>query len=352
MPDEVAVRESFREQAQWCDKLGSPFTALLCRTLAEHLDSGTSAGSAILGWAGDPRASADALALRVAGALHAVARSGREPALQDIYPPAPLPDGLALWQACRSAFERHAQRVHDYLALAPQTNEVGRSGVLIAGLLLFAQRFSVPLHLFEIGASAGLNLHADRYRYRFGAATWGDAQVPLEIAPAWSGNAPPVDVALHVASRQGSDIAPIDISLDAQRARLLSYVWPDQVDRLHRIEQAIDIALAQPTRLEAMDAADWVELRLPPHDAARAGGRVLLHSVFWNYLPPAAQRRIEARVAACGATATPAQPFGWLRFELDPVNGPAALTLTAWPGGEARLVARAHPHGTTITYLL
>jgi hypothetical protein len=352
MPDEVVVRESFQEQAGWCEKLGSPFTAVLCRTLAEHLDAGTAPGAAILGWPGDPRASADALALRVAGALHALARSGREPALQELYPPSALPEGRALWQACRLALERHARHFHDYLAVAPQTNEVGRSAVLIAGLLLFGHRFATPLHLFEIGASAGLNLHADRYRYRFGNATWGDVHAALEIAPAWSGNAPPVEVRLRVASRQGSDIAPIDISSPEQRARLLSYVWPDQFDRRRRIEQAIDIALGQSTRLEAMDAADWVELRLPANDPSRQGGRVLLHSVFWNYLPAATQHRIEARVAACGAAATPARPFGWLRFELDPQNSPAALALTTWPGGESRLVARAHPHGSTVTYLL
>src|SRR4051794_1441575 len=31
------IREALREQAQWCRKLGSPFTALLCDTLAQHL---------------------------------------------------------------------------------------------------------------------------------------------------------------------------------------------------------------------------------------------------------------------------------------------------------------------------
>ena len=100
-----------------------------------------------------------------------------------------------------------------------------------------------------------------------------------------------------------------------------------------------------------MDAADWVEQRLPPEDPARAGARMLFHSVFWNYLPESTQRRITARVAACGAAATAARPFGWLRFELDPAEGPAALTLSSWPGGETQHLARAHPHGRTVTYL-
>ena len=350
MRDEAAVRNSFLEQAQWCRKLGSPFTALLCETLARELDGDSAVGREILGWPGDPRGTADALALRVAAALHALARGAGEHALSAVFPPAPLPDTQELWRACRNAFanERHFR---DYLAVAPQTNEVGRSGVLIAGLLLFARRFGVATHLYEIGASAGLNLHLDRYRYRFGEARWGDPAASLELAPAWSGHAPPVDAGLRVASRQGSDIAPIDISSAAERARLLSYVWADQFERRRRIELAIDTALAQPIRIEAMDAADWVELRLPPQDAARDGGRVLFHSVFWNYLSPATRGRIEARVAACGAAATDARPFGWLRFELD-ASGQAALQLTSWPGEETLLAATAHPHGSSVTYLL
>ena len=351
MHDPTAVRNSFLEQAGWCRKLDSPFTALLCETLGGSLDTDTAIGRDILGWRGNPRATADALALRVAGALHALARSRQSPALSALYPPAPLPDPDSLWRACRDAFAHHEQHLRNYLAVAPQTNEVGRSGVLIAGLLEFARRFDAPVHLFEIGASAGLNLVMDRYRYRFADASWGNSDAALELAPAWSGHAPPVNARLRVASRQGSDIAPIDISQPAERARLLSYVWADQFDRLARIDRAIATALAEPARIEAMDAADWVERRLPPQDTARSGGRVLFHSVFWNYLPAAAQRRIEARCLACGAAATDARPFGWLRFELEPADGQASLQLTSWPGGGTQLLARAHPHARTVSWL-
>ena len=53
----------------------------------------------------------------------------------------------------------------------PQTNEVGRSAELIGGLLLFDREFGLPVRLFEIGTSAGLNLRAEHYRYGFPIAS-------------------------------------------------------------------------------------------------------------------------------------------------------------------------------------
>jgi len=343
------VRQSFNEQAEWCRRLGSPFTALLCATLADSLDETGDVGREVLGWQGDP-SMGDALPLRMAGAFHALARGDSEPQLARLYPPAPLPDVATLRTACTRALARQPALFRRYLGTAPQTNEVGRSAVLMPGLLEFARHFAVPLHLFEIGASAGLNLIPDRYRFRFGDATWGDRAAPLELAPEWSGDPPAVEVGLQIDSRQGADLAPIDIYSPAGRDALMSYAWPDQPERLQRLEAAIRTARAAPTTIDAAEAAEWVDRQLPPRDAARSGGRVLFHSVMWRYLRPDSQRRIEGRVAACGAAATRAQPFGWLRFELG-AGGQGMLTLTAWPPGETRVLATAHPHGRTIHWL-
>ena len=345
------VRAAFLEQARWCQQLGSPFTARLCEALAAGLRDDTEIGREILEWRGDPRARADALPLRVAGALHALARDGRDAGLAALYPPASLPDAAALAGACRQAFERHPALFREFMAVAPQTNEVGRSAVLMAGLLLFAQAHDMPLHLFEIGASAGLNLIPDRYRYRFGSTSCGDPASALELAPTWTGSSPPVQFRLRIASRQGSDVAPIDLAQARERKRLVSYVWPDQADRLARLEAALGIALAQPTRIEASEAAAWVEQRLPARDI-REGGRVLLHSILWRYLPEDSRRRIEARVAACGKAATASRPFGWLRLELDETGADASLLLDHWPGAERLRVAASHPHGRWVNYLL
>jgi hypothetical protein len=346
------VRDAFKEQEGWCTKLGSPFTALLCSILAERLDESTSIGRRVLSWPGDPTSQGDALALRVCGALHSLARSKHEPALTAVYPGAARQvTADDLWLAVHGALERNAGHFETYLATAPQTNEVGRSAVLMCGFLEIARRVGLPMQLFEIGASAGLNLIADRYRYRFGAAQWGDPRATLLLEPQWQGPAPPVEFDLRVVERVGCDVAPLDISVATERARLVSYVWPDQVDRLSRLETAIETALREPPRLERMEAAEWVENRIPETPEQPGRVRVLFHSVVWRYFPLETQQRIETHMERCGARAEAHAPLAWLRFELIDTAPGAALTLKLWPTGEESVLAHAQPHGRSIVHL-
>jgi len=345
------VREAFKEQAAWCSKLGSLFTALVCATLAERLDESTVVGRLILNWEGDPSAQADALPLRVCGALHFLARSNQVPELAALYPPAPAPDGGRLWSAIRKAFDLKPEHFREYLATAPQTNEVGRSAVLMCGFLSIAERLDLPLYLFEIGSSAGLNLIPDRYRYRFGAASWGNQQSPLLLEPQWQGSPPPVGAHLRVAGRCGSDVVPLDVTSDEQRKRLVSYVWADQSDRLARLEAAFATALTDPPRIERMEAAQWVEERILQVDDDRPGARVLFHSILWRYLPADSQKRISEHMEHCGSLATAGRPLAWLRFELDDESpGMALLRLRLWPSGEDLLLATAQAHGKSIVF--
>jgi hypothetical protein len=349
----IRVREAFKEQAGWCAKLGSPFTALLCSTLAERLDESTAIGSRVLSWpGGDPTAQGDALSLRVCGALHSLARSNQEPGLTALYPGAASqvsPNDL--WLAVRGALERNPSHFETYLATAPQTNEVGRSAVLMCGFLEIAKRVGLPMQLFEIGASAGLNLIADRYRYRFGDVEWGDPQAALLLEPQWQGPVPPVEASFRVVERRGCDVAPLDISIATERARLTSYVWADQKERLSRLETAVETALRDPPRLERMEAARWVEERICETPEQLGQVRVLFHSVVWRYFSPETQQRIEAHMERCGARAGSYTPLAWLRFELVDTAPGAALTLKLWPTGEESVLAYAQPHGRSIVHL-
>ena len=262
------VRNAFLQQAAACDALGSPFTARLCRLFAERLQPGQAVADRILGWQGDPAPSADSVSLRIAGTLHALVLEGKDSLLSVAYPPDQSDDD-ALWMAVAHAFETHADFILQRLTSAPQTNEVRRSGALLPGFLTLGQLFGKPVVLSEVGASAGLNLQWDRYRYRLGEADWGDPESPVMIAPEWRGNPAP-DADLTVNARAGCDLNPIDASDPTQHLRMLSYIWADQADRLARTRAALDLAAQHELHIDKADAVDWLKVRLAkPLDPCR-----------------------------------------------------------------------------------
>jgi hypothetical protein len=329
--------------------MGSDFTALLCNVAFECMDPANPVGRRILEWPGDPAPLADNLPLRVAGALHSLARSGRVPALTAVYPPAPMPSAAVLASAVRAAFSAEGSRIGTWLDSPPQTNEVGRSAMLLGGWLTVAAATKMPLSLFEIGSSAGLNLLADRYQYRFGSVSWGEPSAKPLICPDWSGPEPPVAAPLTIVSRRGCDRSPVDLRFREDCDRLLAYVWPDQRERLARLEEAIATARVDPPLLDRADAADWIRRHLDV-DGPQGTARILFHSLVWQYLPPAAQREISSHLGEVARAARSESPFAWLRFELGGDEKGAELRLTLWPNGAERLLAVAHPHGNWVRW--
>lgn len=348
---EAEVRAAFVQQAEVCRGLDSPFTARVCQLVADRLDGSTDAGRAVLGWPGDPRANADALPLRLCGAFHAIARSGGPTALA--WPPNASPDDDGVWRAIRSALEGEGEFILDWLKSPPQTNEVGRSGPLMAGLLVLADRFGLPFDLYELGSSAGLNLNLDRYGFDLGGIAAGDAASAVQLKPAWTGASPP-DARVSVASRRGVDISPLDPSNPATAARLTAYVWADQRERLVRLEAALEIARTAPPLVEAMDAADWLEARLMVEPGPGVC-RVVMHTIAFQYFLPDGQARVRAHLERAGAAATADAPLAWLTYEAAAAPDAqgrrwAELSLTVWPGGERRVLARGHPHGFALEW--
>ena len=343
--DADQVVAALRQQGSWCARLGSPFTARVLTHLADAVVQGGGAASLLPGWPGDPVA--DALALRLAGALHALVLSGAAPDLAAQYPPNPDTDRFRA--VLDAAIERHRDFIVRFLRSPPQTNEVGRSAVLLGGFLRVAAATGLPLRLLEIGASAGLNLIWDRYRYRLGEAEWGDPAAPLLLAPHWTGALPPLAAPLEIASRHACDLGPVDLEDDASRLRLRAFVWADQHERLARLEQAIAIARKAAYRVEQADASNWLRTRL--RRPAPGLATVLFHSVMWQYMPEPTRDDIAASIAQAGADATRGSPFAWLRLEPPGAGAPMELRLTVWPAGEETRLATAQPHGATVTWL-
>jgi hypothetical protein len=342
---EAAVRAAFARQAMWAEKLGSLFMIRLCGLLGRRLDRSTEAGRRVLDWPGTADSFSDALPLRLAGGLHALVRRGDAPALAKAYPPNGLPDEETFWDLLRLVLAD--PDLLPWLDSAPQTNEVGRSAVLMAGLLAIAERFPGPMELLELGASAGLNLLLDRYGYDLGGRLAGDAASSLFFRPEWKGPPPP-DARVTIIARRGVDLNPLDARHDGER--LLAYVWPDQQARLAQLEAALAIAGRDPPRIDQGDAAAWLAARLgEPQPEGIV--RVVLHSIAFQYFPAETKARIVADLERAGAAAEADRPLAWLRYEFDDRDEKITLRLTIWPGGEERLLAYCHPHGHSVRWL-
>jgi len=337
------LEAAWQQQVAWCDQGGSPFTARVLQAAWDDWLAGGTLRELMPDWPRDPWP--DAVPLRVAGALHAMALDRSNTELAALYPPAhDTFDPVAGPMAIRDALRTQRERVADYLRHPPQTNEIGRSAVLLGGFATLAARTGLPLALREIGASAGLNLLWHRYRYSLGPdLTWGDPTSPVTVRCAWRGTPPALPPAIRVNSWSGCDVAPIDLRRPGAAVRLASYVWPDQRERLLHLQAAISLATATSLMVEQIDAADFVAREL---DRVRPGETtVIYHSIFWLYLSKQTRSAIRASIQAAGARATPAAPVAWLAFEMaDPQFRPF-LTLMLWPGGERETLARAHAHG-------
>jgi hypothetical protein len=352
MHREQAAR-SFDQQATACARLGSPLYAALLRSVAEDVREGGPCAEAI---AGHERATPDdAVPLRLLGGVHALVLAGRAPSLAAHYPSAggafdPACPAAA-WPAFRAAVAEHPEWLGRWLARPPQTNEVGRAMLLLAGLLYAVPTAQLPVRLFELGSSAGLNLRAEQFRYVAGAGdfAWGPRDSPVRLADVWRGEVPgwlragaARHEALRIVERHGCDPAPIDPLSAGGSLALRAYLWPDQPERRARLDGALRVAAKVPATVEAAGAAEFLAgVTLEPGTLT-----VVWHSIVRQYVPAAEWRRVEAELDRLAAAAGGDEGFVRLWFEPRVVAGRERFWLAAQRAGEPeRLLAAAPPHG-------
>ena len=353
---EQKARERAAAMVEWQAKgcAASPLYQALLSRAADDIRAGGPCADAIAGYEDAP--GPDGIALRLAGGVHALVLTGRAPELAGYYPSAGgrYHDGSAdaCWAAFRAVVAAELPWVRDWMTRPPQTNEVGRSVLLLAGLLYATEADPLPVRLFELGSSAGLNLRPDLFRYTAdGGYAWGPADSPVQLADSWTGGAPSwlVEAAaarpeLAVVERRGCDLSPIDATSEAGALALRAYVWPDQVDRQARLAGALRLAAELPAVVEPVGAADFlagVELR--PGTLT-----VVWHSVMRQYVPRAEWARAQAEIERLAAASTPEARFAHISFEPERVGERFHFQLIVTgggPGGERRVLAESHGHG-------
>ena len=324
----------------------------LMRGAADDADAGGIVASI---FEGDPLTPASVPELRLLAALHHLVLCGRAPQLARFFPSAGGGEPpTAAWEVARETLAEHAPFIRDRIGRTVQTNEPGRCVALYGGLLWLSERHRLPIRLLEIGASAGLNLNADRFAYVVGGATLGEPASLLTFNEPWEGLpvADPVVAAarLQVAERAGCDRAPLDSTTGEGRLALQSYIWPDEPERLARVAHAARIAARHPVRVEQRDAAVWLAGRLA--DAKPDMLTVVWQSVVNQYLEDDERAAILSAFTSAGAA-----PLAWLtleppatadgsdRFELRCRERPEGNG-----SGEAPVIARAGYHGPPVVW--
>lgn len=154
------------------------------------------------------------------------------------------------------AFSAFCQQHRDGLAALlrcrlTQTNEIRRCLALRLGLTCVSRRWPGPLALVEAGASAGLNLLFDRYRYHLGDQPPAPtaAGSPVVIASELRGGQPASPVlgpVPAITARLGVDLQPLDLTDPGARAWLEAFVWPEQVGDLVMLRAAIEMRQSGP----------------------------------------------------------------------------------------------------------
>ncbi len=235
-----------------------------------------------------------------------------------------------------------------------QTNVVERCGLLLPAFGIVAGRNGgKPLHLVEVGASAGLNLLWDRYWFDYGdRRQCGDTSSPVRIETALRGGGePPLPPQLPaVGARTGIDLNPIDVRAAGAVQWLRALVWPEEREQLRRLDSAVALAREDPPTVLAGDALDLLPgvLGRATHGAALC----VFHTHTLNQFNPEARMQFDALLADVGAR----RDLYWLSSEYRPVEGGGmrpTLTLATFEEGkrDEQVLAYCDHHGRWLEWL-
>jgi hypothetical protein len=334
-------------QAEHCRRNDAPVTARIIEAQLALMQGDSMCGQRIANWPGLPLE--DAMPLRLAGGFHHLLLTGDDHRLVPVYG-GDVTDQSEVDRIVATVTSDHDARLLPWLDGPPQTNEAGRSASFMAGLLWLTDKIGSRFEINEIGASAGINTMMDRYHYDLNGVKAGPEISPMQIKPKWRGASPP-RADIDLVSIQGCDQAPVDLSDRHAALRVKSYVWPENLERLTRMDAAIALAAEKRPDVVKADALDWVEQRLaaPQMDGVV---RVINHSIVWQYIPEERRAMITHSIEKAGEQATARRPLAWMMLETNRETFKHELSIKFWPGpDEWNLLAEAQAHGSWVQWL-
>ena len=235
----------------------SPLYSRLFGIVSEWLLDSNAEKDPIVRWLIDvsrERSSLSAALLLVAG-LHRDVLAGRPDVseLAQYFPTAGghlSPQEPALKEALRTAVLSNRESLGKSIREGRvQTNETGRGLCWVLPALLSGWP---EIHVVDLGASAGLNLVANRRSFTLQDAN--DDQLSITIGSAqkrqfitYCSEGSEVIERLHgrnmpvILSRTGCDLAPFRLQTEEDQLLLKSFIWGDQVERMDRLCEAMEV---------------------------------------------------------------------------------------------------------------
>jgi hypothetical protein len=286
--------------------------------------------------------------------IHDLLLSGVDGDLARYYPNLTAsPDSGDPLPALRGFCARHEAELTQRLrSRSTQTNEIGRCALLLPAFGLLAAEVGPLAHL-DVGASAGLNLLLDRYRYRYEPGGSVGPESTVELVCGTRGAVPVPAAIPEIGERIGIDRSPVDVHDPAEARWLEACVWPDQTDRFARLRAALAMAEREAVAVRQGDAV--TDTAGVVESLAVSGHPVVTNTWVLNYLT--GEERA-AYVRALDSVGTRLD-LSWVYVEspyLTPeLPGPTgdeatdrtALVLVRWRSGRRTVdhLADAHPHG-------
>jgi hypothetical protein len=285
------------------------------------------------------------------GAVHHLLLSGASHPLRRFYPS--VADGQATEEPAGAApffldfCHSYRTELSELIATRlVQTNVVKRAFALRVALWAVGRQCRAPVHLIEVGASAGVHLRFDRYRYQLGDLVFGRRDATVTLAAQWRGKARPPDLddLPPVASRTGVDLNPVRVDEAGGRLWLRALVWPEDQHKAALLAAALVVVAEDPPEIIAGDAADvcpGLGRRLPPGEP-----RVVFHAATRMHV--AARRRAGFDRAIDSVGADGPLYHAWLEPAAAPHHGyrpdERGMLALHGPGGDPVPLLRADGH--------
>ncbi len=289
------------------------------------------------------------------GAVHYLLLGGVRHPLRDFYPDVvasektPSPLSKETYPLFQDFVWTHTETIRQLITTRlVQTNVVRRTTCLLPVFAQLARESgNQPLSMIEVGSSAGLNLHWDRYYHRYeypseAGRTWGDKNSAVRLSTQVRGTVPlpPLPKEFRIAWRAGIDINPIDV-MDADAMRWLrALIFPEHLERHQETEAAARIACDNPIPIVTGNAL----VHLPDllSQAPQDSHLCLYASMVLYQFSPEARKDLWRMLAAFSVT----RPVSVIILDGVP-EGWAQLLIRDFKNGDytKRHVAAAHAHG-------